>query len=200
MSSRSGLDHTWLVVGLVLVTMLAGGGISMAMNGGWSVLTTEAASAPESAVPAGGVPSGPVEDADVPGTALVQLAGAAVGDPSADSVVVLLDRHFGAINRRDYATWATTVSARRAADQSPQTWQDAYRSTLDGMVVVTSITPNISGLIVDLSFVSEQDPSDAPPDLPVARICWSSHWPVEDLAASGRIGTPSKGATHRWAC
>lgn len=54
--------------------------------------------------------------------------------------------------------------------------------------------------MVELSFVSTQGLSDAPPELPVGRICWNSRWPVEDIAAGGWIGLPMKGTTARRAC
>jgi hypothetical protein len=134
------------------------------------------------------------------GTSLVRVTPTAASHPYAAAVVELLDRHFTAINQHDYATWSSTVSTRRANDQSAADWQQGYQSTTDDSVVVSAISEGSTGLTVTLSFRSTQQPSDAPPDLQVTRICWKSQWPVVDISSGGRIDTPPKGTTTKSAC
>ena len=59
------------------------------------------------ATPEAAVETAPVELAA--GTALVAIDPAAAAHPRAAEVVGLLDRHFTAINTRDYDTWASTL-------------------------------------------------------------------------------------------
>lgn len=195
MTSQRATDHTWLVVCAVVAVVLLGGGAAVWTNGvpeldvgGTGPATAATRPGPDASLAPGATPR----------TALVRLDGAAAGSPAGAGVVELLDRHFAAINSRDFSRWAGTVTSERAGTLTPQRWQRAYRTTVDSSVVVTAIDPGPSGLLVSLSFVSEQDPADAPADLQVARICWTSRWPLD--AAGARIGIPAKGATSRRAC
>ncbi len=142
----------------------------------------------------------PVTPPPAIGTSLVRVTPTAASHPYAAAVAELLDRHFTAINQRDYTSWSSTVVSQRAADQSEAAWQKAYRSTNDDSVVVNSISEGSTGLTVNLSFRSTQQVSDAPSDLPVTRICWESRWPVVDISNGGRIGTAPKGTTTKSAC
>jgi hypothetical protein len=132
--------------------------------------------------------------ASAPG--LVTLSAQAAAHPQATAVQDLLTAHFTAINDGDYDAWSATVDPRRAADQPQARWTQDFRSTRDSGVTVAAITDGPGGVVVDLSFVSEQDVADAPPDLPAPRICWSSQWPVVD----GVLGAPQRGSTTRRAC
>ncbi len=127
---------------------------------------------------------------------LVRTEPAAAAHPSAAAVSALLTRHFTAINDHDYEAWSATVVPRRIADQPRGEWDRAFRSTRDSDVVVSGIAAQGGGLLVDLSFVSEQDVADAPPDVPAARICWTARWPV----AAGLLDRPVPGSTTRRAC
>lgn len=131
---------------------------------------------------------------------MVQVEGAAAAHPLARPVADLLDRHFTAINTRDFSTWTSTVVSQRAADQTESQWLRDYRSTRDGDVRVDSITETGRGVTVALRFTSDQDVVDAPSDLPVSKICWSSRWPITGLPSAGVIGTAPKGTTTREAC
>jgi hypothetical protein len=128
---------------------------------------------------------------------LVTLDATAAGVPGAQDVVALVDRYFTAINNRDYAGWAATVDQRRVSAQPIGGWLEAYRSTQDQSVAISSITPTGSNSVaVALSFASTQDVADAPAALSAARICWQSTWPV----VGGRIAAPERGATTMSAC
>jgi len=141
-------------------------------------------------------PSAPPASAGV-----VQLTAAAADRPAAGAVLALLDRHFTAINDRDYDTWATTVVSRRARQQPRDAWTDDYRSTRDSDVRVTAIDDaGPDAVTVELTFVSRQDVADAPANLPAERICWQSRWPVVAVSSGGRLDTPPKGSTTGAAC
>jgi hypothetical protein len=181
----------WLVTVLVLTVTLLAGGISVAVRG-WpqdDSARSEGVSPPRQAGPS---------TAALPLVAppLVQVVGDAGASPDAAAVAALLQRHFDAINHRDYPTWKQTVTARRVDAVTPDRWQTNYRSTSDAQVVVSGITPTDSGDVVDLTFASTQDLQDAPSDLRVARICWTSRWPV----VGGLLDTPAAGATTKHAC
>lgn len=204
--SGAGPRRTALLVGLTLATLLMVGSLvavqqlststaPAASNGGTlngstgggsasSIATTTAAPTPTL----------------VPSAGLVEVSSSAARHPYAASVAALLDRHFSAINDRDYSGWASTVVTRRANDQPAVDWQRAYRSTTDDSIVVDSISGDSDDLTVDLSFVSYQDPTDAPPDLAVTQICWRSEWPISDITTGGRIDIPVSGSTTKWAC
>lgn len=139
--------------------------------------------------------------AHVSSSGLVQTDAGTAAQPSAQTVLALLDRHFTAINRRDYAGWSFTVVTRRAQQQSAASWRNAYSSTTDSSVVVTSLTPSGSdSAVVGITFVSTQDLTQAPADLPATQVCWTSQWPVVDLSAGGRIDTPPPGTTSKQTC
>lgn len=128
---------------------------------------------------------------------------AAAGVPVATHQAVLdvLHRHFTAINTLDFNAWAATVVPRRAQDQSADSWSEAFATTRDESVTVTSLTPTGSdSVLVGLSFVSNQAVADAPADLPVERICWQTRWPVVGISTAGRIDAPPSGTTTKRAC
>lgn len=133
-----------------------------------------------------------------PSTALVTLSGDAATHPRAADVVQLIDRHFSAINAGDYDAWRTTVVAKRAADQPEGTWRTDYQSTVDEAVEISGISDAGSGgLAVTLTFISNQDLSDAPPSLRVPRICWSSTWPV---TSDSKLAVPPPGSSSKRDC
>jgi hypothetical protein len=154
---------------------------------------------PEAAVETAPVETAPVELAA--GTALVAIDPAAAAHPRAAEVVGLLDRHFTAINTRDYDTWATTVVPSRSGIYSRAEWQQAYRSTTMESVMVTSISEGSFGeLAVKLTFVSTQAVVDAPAKMPMPRICWTATWPVSTLADRDVIGVPAAYTTSFRGC
>ena len=194
-----------VVAGVVAVTALAGPGPA------GSGIVTAAPPAVASAVP--GAPArntSPTASASTsaPGSSspggLVQMhptAGSGVPVETQQVVLDLLDRHFAAINARDYSMWADTVVPRRAQDQPVGTWTDAYATTYDEAVTVSSLDPTgPDSVLVGLSFVSNQSAAHAPADLPVSRICWQTRWPVVEVSIGGQLGTPPPGTTTRRAC
>ena len=131
------------------------------------------------AVRAGGGPgpAGP-PDAGV-GSSEVQLSPGAADHPAAEDVRAQLQRHYDAINARDYGGWRATVVPARAEALPEDDWQDAYATTRDGSIRVDRIDVDADGgLLVRVRFVSTQAVQDAPPDLPAERICWRSTLPM----------------------
>jgi hypothetical protein len=193
--------RTGLVIGLAVAAGLILTTVVVIVQQIWTPSTTTTRALPPTNSNNGGLTTTPSPTPPPAiGTNLVHVTSTAASHPSAAAVAELLDRHFTAINQYDYASWSTTVVSQRANDQSAAAWLKGYRSTNDDSVVVTSIFDGSTGLTVALSFRSTQQPSDAPPDLPVARICWESQWPVVDISNGGRIGTPAKGTTTKRAC
>lgn len=194
-------QRTGLMVGLAVAALLIV--TSVVVVAQQKPTSSAAAPAPAQATnSAGGVRTTEPSPTSTPaiGTRLIRVTSTAASHPFAASVAALLDRHFTAINQRDYASWSATVVAQRVSEQSQSAWLKSYRSTTDDSVVVTSISSGSTDLTVGLSFMSIQDPSDAPADLQVTRICWESQWPVVDISSGGRIRTPAKGSTTKWAC
>lgn len=181
--------------------LIAGSGVVWAMNRVPEPAADSASVSPASVDPAP-ASSAPAPDLTVRSVSgLVKIDSTAATHPLARPVAELLDRHFTSINTLDYPAWASTVSSRRATDQSADQWRSNYRSTRDGDVHITSISDDGSGgLSVGLRFTSQQDVADAPADLQVGRICWSSRWPVTGLPSDGTIGTAPKGTTTKQAC
>ena len=102
-----------------------------------------------------------------------------------------LQRHYDAINERDYAQWRATVVPARAAALGEGDWQEAYASTQDGSIRVERIDPDPDvepdgGLLVRVRFISTQAVEDAPPDLPVGAHLLALH------AADARNAAPDR--------
>jgi hypothetical protein len=141
--------------------------------GGATALATRATAGP---APLAAPPAVPAEGV---GSGEVLLSADAVQHPAVDAVQAQLQRHYDAINARDYAGWAATVVPARAEALPEDDWQDAYATTRDGSIRVDRIDADADGgLLVRVRFVSTQAVQDAPPDLPAERICWRSTLPM----------------------
>lgn len=113
------------------------------------------------------------------GPTVVALSADARTHPVGEEVRAQLQRHYDAINARDYAAWAATVVPERVEGRPEPEWLTAYGSTTDGSVRIDRIDDLDGGrLLVRVRLVSTQDRADAPPDLQVERICWRSSLPM----------------------
>lgn len=190
-------------VGLVVVVAVVGVVLLLARP---ATGTVPVAGAPSSASSAPSIPpvpatsSGTSSGTSPRSTALVTVGGAAASDPAAPAIVDALDRHFSAINARDFAAWSQTVTQRRASSVSAATWRANYSSTQDSSVQLDAVRTAGARAEVTLSFVSDQDPSDAPADLPAGRICWASTWPAVRTGGRWVFDTPPSGSTTKRAC
>jgi hypothetical protein len=148
--------------------------------------------------------SGPPDvPADGVGSSEVELSPDAADHPAADAVQAQLQRHYDAINGRDYAEWRATVVPARAAALGEAEWQKAYATTEDGSIRVERIDPNPDadsdgGLLVRVRFISTQAVDNAPSDLPVGRICWRSTLPMRGTPPL--IEVTGGGSSAREAC
>jgi len=150
---------------------------------------------------AAGVPApsaqSPTTTPSAPSPDRVQVTESAAS-AQAPAVLAISQRYYNAINAHDYDAWTATVTSQRASQQSRASWNQGYRSTHEFSVVVTAITPTgADSATVAMSFVSTQDPADAPTDLPVTRICWQTQLPVTHLGTDARIGTSPSGPQRR---
>ena len=186
-----------------MVSVAVGSNRDARSSAGPATTSAAARPAPTAAVQKGASAEQQTEPSARPSASagVVELTAAAADRPAAGAMLALLDRHFTAINDRDYDTWATTVVSRRARQQPRDAWADDYRSTRDSDVRVTAIDDaGPDAVTVELTFVSRQDLADAPASLPAERICWRSRWPVVAVSSGGRLDTPPKGSTTGQAC
>ncbi|APU17096.1 MULTISPECIES: hypothetical protein [Actinoalloteichus] len=163
------LHRAWLALGIVGVlglAVIAGLLVADRYPSSTAALTTTPARPPADR-PQEGEPVEPVLSDDV------------LGHPDEDAIRVLVDTHFEAINGLNYELWATTVVEHRVRDLPEQVWMDSYRSTTDGNVIVHRIDPGpADSLRMVLSFVSLQDPQDAPAEVPADCVYWRVVYPL----------------------
>jgi hypothetical protein len=174
-------------------------GVLLAVGGGVAVASRSAAGPAPYATPR------PVPAAGA-GPGRVELSADAAVHPAADVVREQLQRHYDAINARDYAGWRATVVQQRSDGLPEPAWQEAYASTTDGTIRIDRIdkaqgaSPDggDAGLLVRVRFVSTQNVEDAPADLPAPRICWRSTLPMRGLPPL--IDMTGGGSSAREAC
>lgn len=120
-----------------------------------------------------------VAPSEQPGPKTVSGTPDATDHPLYQPVRDLMQSYFDSINAKDYSAWLGTVTARRAELQPEQGWQDAYRTTEDGSAVIYRIdmTEDDTARVL-LTFISVQDPNDAPKELPSRCIRWSVVFPL----------------------
>lgn len=113
------------------------------------------------------------------GDTTVLLSVDALTHPAHELVRRQLQRHYDAINAKDYDGWAATVVAERSDALGPEAWREAYDSTQDGTIRIDRID-DLPGarVLVRVRFVSIQDVEDAPVEAPFRRLCWHSSLPM----------------------
>ncbi|MFS8100208.1 hypothetical protein LFM09_24055 [Lentzea alba] len=155
----------WLVPAVVVIT---GAAVAAGMVG------RTVYSRPAGALGEPVVPSSSVSGVPLPGLASVRLSTDSFSHPDRTAVQAVLQKYFDSINARDFALWRSSVSARRASEQSESSWMAAYETTRDGGMVVQRVESDVVGrrLRVLISFVSTQDVSKAPLVLPEPCIRW----------------------------
>jgi hypothetical protein len=116
------------------------------------------------------------------GDTTVLMSADALTHPAHELVRDQLQRHFDAINDKDYAAWAATVVPERSGPLGPEAWLAEYDSSLDGTIRIDRID-DLQGarVLVRIRFVSTQDLSDAPEGLPERRICWRNSLPMSGV-------------------
>jgi hypothetical protein len=125
------------------------------------------------------LPTTSVPQDEQPGTRDVNGTPDATAHPLYQTVRVLLQRYFDAINDKDYASWQRTVISERVQRQPEEKWRNDYRTTRDGSVVIFRIELGEDDTArVLMTFTSVQDPADAPQELPAACIRWNVVFPL----------------------
>lgn len=170
---RASSSLGWALPAVVLVVLAVGVGAGFGIR----ELSVRTANDPPATPPTTTAPSGPL-----PGPATVELSQDAATHPEASRIQDLLQRHFNAINNRDYAVWASTVVGSRSREMPEPTWQREYATSRDGGVLVHRIEPSAGGTVVLLTFVSTQDAEYAPANLPDSRCTrwWVSYRVVSE--------------------
>lgn len=158
-----------LIAALLGVVLVAG--LAVAWLGGGRAVSAVPPLRAAPPVPASGV-----------GSAEVLLSADARTHPAAELVRAQLQRHYEAINAKDYAGWAATVVPERSAVLAEPAWLQDYGSTRDGTIRIDRID-DIEGarVLVRVRFVSTQDVDDAPQAVPARRICWRSSLPMSGV-------------------
>jgi hypothetical protein len=133
------------------------------------------------------------------GPSVVELSADAARHPDGEAVRAQLQRHYDAINVRDYASWRDTVVPARADALPEPAWRKAYATTRDGTIRIHRIDRTVDGaLLVRVRFVSTQATEDAPDEVPAERICWRSTLPM--TGAPPRIDMTGGGSSQAEAC
>ena len=168
------LVRSWLKWGIPLsvVVFLAAGA------GGGAVLARFLASG-EGDQRAHGVPSVRADQQPVVSRSGVEYSPDAAAYPDQRIIEGLLDNYFDGINRKNYELWKSTVPPSKWRELPQSKWFDAYDSTRDRDVQVHRIDPGQDrSALVMLSFKSEQDLEDAPPQVKARCVQWAVVYPV----------------------
>ncbi|WP_344929547.1 hypothetical protein [Saccharopolyspora gregorii] len=103
-----------------------------------------------------------------------------------------LQMHFNAINTRRYETWKTTVVAAKQQQLPEDKWQREYATTRDAAIKVHRIEPGPDDSVrVLMTFVSTQDPKDAPAGMQSACLRWRVVYPMVVDGGGFRLDTNS---------
>ncbi|TDQ50921.1 hypothetical protein EV188_109130 [Actinomycetospora succinea] len=129
----------------------------------------------------------------------VVLSSTAAIHPESAAVRDVLQRWTDARNAGDFAAYRATLVPDARVD--PATFADIARTQRVGSVVVQRIDPVAGGeLVVPLGYVTTQDPTVAPPDVRVPRLCWQISAVVETSGGQPRLLDPRPGSQLRSPC
>ncbi|GAA3051173.1 hypothetical protein [Actinokineospora globicatena] len=181
----------WLLP-VILVAVVVAAAAAMVARELYATVAVERQAQPAPILPSAGT----IPISAQPGPRDVRATQDATGHPLYETVRQLLQTYFDAINGKNYARWKTTVTDARVKDMPEDTWRAAYRTTQDGSIVVYRIeTGPVSSARVLLTFVSKQDPADAPLELPAECIRWNVIFPLADVEGEWRIDAGPTGAS-----
>jgi hypothetical protein len=147
---------------------------------------------------------GPQLPVSGPGDPTVSLSRDAAVHPEGADVRNLLQRHFDAINSRNYPGWQGTVVPERVRALPEPAFRTVYASTQDGTIRVDRIedgpalASGFHDLVVRFRFVSVQSLDAAPQAVRAERICWNSSLPL--VGYPRRIGQTGGGSSLPRAC
>ncbi|MFR9729446.1 hypothetical protein ACL03H_09470 [Saccharopolyspora sp. MS10] len=103
-----------------------------------------------------------------------------------------LQMHFNAINMRRYETWKATVVAAKQQQLPEDKWLEEYSTTRDAAVKVHRIEPGPKdSLRILMTFVSTQNPNDAPTGMRASCLRWRVVYPMVVDSGAFRLDTSS---------
>ena len=180
-NSPSGPRHSWLKWGVpiaVLVLLAAGAGGVAAQR-----------FYPGDPVPIS-LPGIPAEENSE--FATIELTPDAQAHPDHEDVSWTLRMHFNAINTRRYETWKATVVAAKQQQLPEDKWLEEYSTTRDAAIKVHRIEPGPKdSLRILMTFVSTQNPDDAPAGLKASCLRWRVVYPMVVDSGAFRLDTSS---------
>jgi hypothetical protein len=137
-----------------------------------------------------------VPPSEQPGSPEVKGTADATTQPLYSTLQPLLQKHFDAINAKDYDAWTQTVTTDRIRTASADKWNADYRTTKDGSIVIYRIemTGDKTARVL-LKFTSTQDLLNAPPELPAECIHWNVVLPFAKEDGEWKLATGSASAT-----
>jgi hypothetical protein len=120
-----------------------------------------------------------VPSTEEPGSPVVSITPDVAHFPLRTQVRQLLQTYFDAINSHSYRQWRSVVTPSLASTQTERQYEQGYRTTHDGTIVVYRVDTTLnSGLRVLLTFHSTQAAEDAPKTFPHDCIVWHLVWPL----------------------
>lgn len=147
-------------------------------------------------VSAGLAPSTSTSNAAQPGSPTVRVSTEVSHYVLGNQVRTVLQKYFDAINHKKYADWRAVVTANRAQEELEPAFDTGYASTADGTIFVYRVDSTSSnGLVVMLSFHSEQDKSSAPKDFQHECIEWHVVWPLSWDGKTMKVDAGESGKT-----
>lgn len=132
---------------------------------------------------------------DQPGSPEVQGTADATTHPLYNTLRPLLQKYFDAINKKDYESWANTVTDERRSRTPEGQWRTDYSTTQDGSIIVYRIEAGGEDTArVLVQFTSTQDAEKAPENLKAPCIYWHVVWPFAEQQGEWRLalGTSSQ--------
>jgi len=177
----------WLIPVVVVVLSVTAGGGLLAREFYQRQLSAEPAGTDSIVAPSSTTPLAPDQE---PGSATVLVSSDVAIHPQGQAVRNVLQTYFDSINNRDYRSWTTTVSTKRAGQKPQKTWEQDLQSTKDGSVLIYRIERGAGvSLRVLIAFTSTQNVANAPEDFPEKCIHWRLVWPLIEQNGSLRIDT-----------
>jgi hypothetical protein len=138
---------------------------------------------------------------DQPGSPEVQGTADATTHPLYNRLRPLLQKYFDAINKKDYTSWAETVTDERRTKTPEDRWRTDYSTTRDGSIIVYRIETGAEETVrVLVQFTSTQDAQNAPEDLKVPCIHWNVVWPFAKEKGEWRLAQGSSSQSQRTPC
>ncbi len=147
------------------------------------------------------LPSESVDPNDRPGSDVVKVTADVANHPQNNAVRTVLQAYFRAVNDKNYAAWADTVTDARRARTTMVQWHQDFKSTKDGTILLYRIEPGAQGTLRALvGFTSTQSLDEAPQEFQQPCIRWRLVMPMKFEHNSYRIDTTDNTAIEHDKC